>query len=617
MSFYKNPFLNLSSMTNYAECHRILLLIIVCCFSMSIAKTDVPVFLLSGQSNMTGYASASGLDSDQKKSVDNVKIYMDLVWEGDASKLRKWLTLGTGFGSNGNSIGPELFLGRKLSEAMPETKIAFIKSSSGSTYLGKTEHWLPPSSNNGVGGDLYKRMMSTIDQALKNFSNAFDTSLYTPRWAGFVWLQGEFDANDMNLSNAYEKNLTNLINDIRADLKSPDLPVIIPMIDAQSQWQNHTIIRNANIAVVKKMKNVDTLDTKGFETDGTHYKAQGQVKIGTIAAQRWLDMEYDYQQGSNFSLDICTKGQGVVSRNPNKDSYDKGTEVTLTATPIDGWVFDSWSGDVSGSNNPLKVSVNAKTLIYANFKTVDGKEDLIFNGSFSSGADPWTFQNRGGTGSGGVENGEYKLSVSLTADKDNDIQVVQSGIQLEKDKAYRLVFDARASANRKMTVNIGMPVTPYTSFLTKILSGEAQVNLTTEKKKFTIDFVMEKETYDSSNVGFSVGTNTPIVYIDNVSLFEIDGTYTIPGFYNRSNNMFNVRLNGNTINITFKTPVKNNATLRVYDLGGRVMLSDIIKINGVIGSYSFKNTDLAKGYYVIKLNSGDLNQQAGIMITGN
>jgi hypothetical protein len=88
MSFHKRPLLNLWAIINYAGCCRISSLIAVCCFSISVAKTDVPVFLLSGQSNMTGYANASGLNSDQKKNVDNVKIYMDLVWEGDASKLR-------------------------------------------------------------------------------------------------------------------------------------------------------------------------------------------------------------------------------------------------------------------------------------------------------------------------------------------------------------------------------------------------------------------------------------------------------------------------------------------------------------------------------------------------
>jgi len=35
-----------------------------------------------------------------------------------------------------------------------------------------------------------------------------------------------------------------------------------------------------------------------------------------------------------------------------------------------------------------------------------------------------------------------------------------------------------------------------------------------------------------------------------------------------------------------------------------------------IGSYSFNCIGMAKGYYIIKLSSGDLNQQVGIIITG-
>jgi hypothetical protein len=66
------------------------------------------------------------------------------------------------------------------------------------------------------------------------------------------------------------------------------------MIDVQGSWQYNSIIRAAEVAVTKKLKNVDTLDTKGFPTDNIHYKAQGQVKIGTITAQRWLNMNYVY-----------------------------------------------------------------------------------------------------------------------------------------------------------------------------------------------------------------------------------------------------------------------------------------------------------------------------------
>jgi hypothetical protein len=63
--------------------------------------------------------------------------------------------------------------------------------------------------------------------------------------------------------------------------------------------------------VTKKLNNVDTLDTKGFPTDGVHYKAQGQVKMGTIAAERWLDMEFVYDP----TVKIC-QFNNMTSKHP-------------------------------------------------------------------------------------------------------------------------------------------------------------------------------------------------------------------------------------------------------------------------------------------------------------
>jgi hypothetical protein len=66
------------------------------------------------------------------------------------------------------------------------------------------------------------------------------------------------------------------------------------MIDVQNQWTHNSIVRAADVAVSQKMENVDTMDTKGFPTDGTHYKAAGYIKIGQICAQRWLKMQFTY-----------------------------------------------------------------------------------------------------------------------------------------------------------------------------------------------------------------------------------------------------------------------------------------------------------------------------------
>src|SRR5512133_3819113 len=256
------------------------------------AKTEVALFLFSGQSNMVGMGAT--VTAEQNKITNNdIKIYLDA--EGDNSLLKKWSAFGPGFGNTKSTFGPELYFGKLLSDSMSGKKLAFIKVARSGTYLGKATEWLPPSSNGGTGGTYYAAMMVSIDNALKSFNNAFDTSLYTPKWAGFIWLQGEFDGwkdADKVYADAYEKNLTNLIKDIRTKTGAADLPIILPMIDASSSWKLNATIRSADVAVKNKLKNVDTMDTKGLATDGVHYKMEGMVIIGQRCAQRWLAMKY-------------------------------------------------------------------------------------------------------------------------------------------------------------------------------------------------------------------------------------------------------------------------------------------------------------------------------------
>jgi len=264
---------------------------VACAANGAFAKTEVPLFLFSGQSNMVGLGtSANDLTTDQKKTYPDIKIYLDA--EGDAGKMKKWSTLGPGFGATTSQFGPELFFGKVLADSFPGKKIAFIKVARSGTYLGKSAEWLPPSSNNGTGGTYYAAMMGSIDAALKAFNTAFDTTLYAPRWAGFVWLQGEFDAMDATLSDKYETNLANLVKDIRTKAGVADLPVVLPMIDGQSMWTNYSKIWAADIALTKKLAHVDTMATKGLSTDGIHYKAAGMVTIGQRCAERWLKMKY-------------------------------------------------------------------------------------------------------------------------------------------------------------------------------------------------------------------------------------------------------------------------------------------------------------------------------------
>jgi len=101
-------------------------------------------------------------------------------------------------------------------------------------------------------------------------------------------MQGEFDGGNQGYANEYQTNLTNFVKDVRTQLKVPDLPFIIGMIDSSRSWPYAGTIRAAERAVAKNLANVSTVDTYGFATDGTHYKLDGMIALGKGFAVNWL-----------------------------------------------------------------------------------------------------------------------------------------------------------------------------------------------------------------------------------------------------------------------------------------------------------------------------------------
>ena len=72
---------------------------------------------------------------------------------------------------------------------------------------------------------------------------------------------------------------------------------------------------------------------------------------------------------STYTLTLSSL-YGTVSKSPDQSTYNSGDSVTLTATPTSGYAFSSWSGDVSGSTNPLSITMNANKNITANYTVV-------------------------------------------------------------------------------------------------------------------------------------------------------------------------------------------------------------------------------------------------------
>jgi uncharacterized repeat protein (TIGR02543 family) len=72
---------------------------------------------------------------------------------------------------------------------------------------------------------------------------------------------------------------------------------------------------------------------------------------------------------TNYTLNhsVNPPGAGTISGATNGQSFGSGSNANLTATANAGYRFTGWSGDASGTANPLTVLMNANKTVVANF----------------------------------------------------------------------------------------------------------------------------------------------------------------------------------------------------------------------------------------------------------
>jgi hypothetical protein len=75
----------------------------------------------------------------------------------------------------------------------------------------------------------------------------------------------------------------------------------------------------------------------------------------------------------SYGLTLNVGANGKVTKSPDAPTYDSGAIVTLTAVPNAGYKLRSWSGDVSGTNTTVTVTMTADKTIAATFVDVNAK----------------------------------------------------------------------------------------------------------------------------------------------------------------------------------------------------------------------------------------------------
>ncbi|MFK7852218.1 MAG: sialate O-acetylesterase [Akkermansiaceae bacterium] len=238
-----------------------------------VAGETVKVFILAGQSNMEGKAGNSLLEHqaiDPKTSVFYAPYRDGKKWieRNDVSVtfLNRHGPLTIGYGSP-KKTGPELAFGwvvgdhfeepvllikaawgghslyqkfRSPSAGLPASDVleaelekAKAKVAKDNTKRSSDKQMEYPTLEdikNGYGVS-YRAMMEEIDRVLGSLDSLFPSLKdKTPEIAGFFWFQGFNDQFGDHAPGAYESNMKHFIEDVRKDLKTPDLPFVIGAI---------------------------------------------------------------------------------------------------------------------------------------------------------------------------------------------------------------------------------------------------------------------------------------------------------------------------------------------------------------------------------------------------
>jgi len=129
--------------------------------------------------------------------------------------------------------------------------------------------------------------------------------------------------------------------------------------------------------------------TQSYSTDGTNWTSlasfdyvltvtgvglyagnAGDNPGHTVLVDYFSNSQDPIVEPDDTELNILTThviGTGTIDLDPDLPAYDCGDVVQLTANPSAGWIFDSWSGDLTGSANPTTVTMEGPLDVTATF----------------------------------------------------------------------------------------------------------------------------------------------------------------------------------------------------------------------------------------------------------
>lgn len=175
-------------------------------------------------------------------------------------------------------------------------------------------------------------------------------------------------------------------------------------------------------------------------TDGTTIVSTDAIYTSPLNASKTLVAHFALTTG--FTLNAIANN-GIVAKNPALIAYNSGAIVQLTASPNSGYVFSSWSGDATGSVNPINVTMTANKNITANFVLAGSGFTLNVvanNGSVLKNPDMSTYNSGASVVLTATPNSGYKFT-SWSGDATGSVSPLTVAMNTNKNITANFVID--------------------------------------------------------------------------------------------------------------------------------------------------------------------------------
>lgn len=220
-----------------------------------------------------------------------------------------------------------------------------------------------------------------------------------------------------------------------------------------------------------------------------------------------------YHEESNWHS--TTEGQGTLTY---PAPFDQPFYIILNLAVGGSWVGNP-NEETSFVDNPFVVdyvrvyqkdsydeNVTRPEVKFEPTNKPDQFGNYIKNSTFAEAEDltddtNWKFLTASdGAATAEIKDNSMVISTENAGTVDYSVQLVQANIPFEKGATYEVSFDAKASGNRKMNVDVKAPDRGYQSYM-KTLVPE----LTTEMKHFSTQFVMKADSDVNGRLEFNMG----------------------------------------------------------------------------------------------------------------